>query len=73
MGGRTLTFRRCNTLAVQKTILTVEGMSCNHCKAAVKKALKKIEGVEEVNVDLVGKKVSVIHTPEITTEKLAEA
>ncbi|MCS5695864.1 MULTISPECIES: heavy-metal-associated domain-containing protein [Desulfofundulus] len=60
-------------MAVQKTILTVEGMSCNHCKAAVEKALKKIEGVEEVNVDLVGKKVSVIHTPEITTEKLAEA
>lgn len=30
----------------------VKGMSCNHCKANVEKAILKIEGVEAVEVDL---------------------
>lgn len=28
--------------------LKVEGMTCNHCVMAVKKALSKVNGVEEV-------------------------
>jgi len=28
--------------------LKVEGMTCNHCVMAVKKALAKVDGVEEV-------------------------
>ena len=38
--------------------LNVEGMSCNHCKAAVENALKEI-GVDKVEVDLAAKKVTV--------------
>ena len=34
-------------------VICVEGMSCNHCKASVEKALKGIVGVETVTVDLV--------------------
>ncbi|MBR1946741.1 MAG: permease [Bacteroidaceae bacterium] len=34
-------------------VICVEGMSCNHCKASVEKALKGIAGVETVTVDLV--------------------
>lgn len=32
--------------------LNVEGMSCNHCKMAVEKAVKGINGVESVQVSL---------------------
>lgn len=32
--------------------VTVKGMSCNHCKANVEKAILKVEGVERVEVDL---------------------
>lgn len=31
--------------------LNVEGMSCNHCKAAVEEAVSKINGVNHVNAD----------------------
>lgn len=34
------------------TVLKIEGMSCNHCKMAVEKALKKVAGVEKAEVDL---------------------
>jgi len=32
--------------------IKINGMTCNHCVMAVTKALSKIEGVREVNVDL---------------------
>ena len=41
----------------QTITLNVEGMSCDHCKAAVQNALKEI-GVDKVEVDLATKKVS---------------
>jgi copper chaperone len=39
--------------------LTVTGMSCGHCKAAVENALKSVAGVRAVNVDLAGGKAHV--------------
>jgi len=33
-------------------LLTIEGMSCEHCAAAVKEALESIPGVIEAEVDL---------------------
>lgn len=39
--------------------LTVEGMSCNHCVMAVKKALTGLEGIRQVEVNLRTKKVRV--------------
>jgi len=32
--------------------LNIEGMSCEHCARAVKKALESVEGVKAVTVDL---------------------
>ncbi|MCO6412189.1 MAG: heavy-metal-associated domain-containing protein [Thiogranum sp.] len=32
--------------------LTITGMTCNHCVAAVRKALAAVEGVEGVDVTL---------------------
>lgn len=35
-----------------KKIIKIEGMSCNHCKMSVEDALKKIDGVQNVSVNL---------------------
>ena len=39
--------------------LNVEGMSCDHCTAAVKNSVTALDGVEKVSVDLSAKKVTV--------------
>lgn len=36
------------------TKLNVTGMSCNHCRGAVKSALEEVAGVKAVQVDLAG-------------------
>lgn len=43
----------CDTKEPAKTLFTIEGMACNHCKANVEKALRAIEGAESVTVSLV--------------------
>ncbi len=40
-------------------VLTIEGMKCNHCSAAVEKALSALAGVESVHVDLAAKQATV--------------
>ncbi|MCF8296222.1 MAG: SO_0444 family Cu/Zn efflux transporter [Saprospiraceae bacterium] len=42
-----------------ETIITVKGMTCNHCKANVEKSLLKLEGIKEVVVDLASSKVRI--------------
>ena len=37
----------------------VEGMSCGHCEAAVRREVEKVGGVESVEVDLDAKQVVV--------------
>ena len=39
--------------------LSVSGMTCGHCKAAVEGALKKVAGVAAVEVDLAAGKAKV--------------
>ena len=51
---------------MEKTVLTVEGMSCSHCVNAITSAVGALEGVREVQVDLEGKTVSVEYDPEKT-------
>ena len=34
------------------TELKIDGMTCGHCTAAVKKALERVSGVEHAEVDL---------------------
>jgi copper chaperone len=38
--------------------ITVKGMSCNHCRMSVTKALEAIPGVTGVNVDLLSGRAS---------------
>lgn len=40
-------------------VYCIEGMSCNHCKASVEKAIRGLENVENVEIDL-GKKEAVV-------------
>lgn len=44
--------------------LSVEGMSCNHCVMSIKTSVGALDGVENVDVDLAGKKVTVEYNPE---------
>jgi copper ion binding protein len=53
-------------------ILKVEGMSCNHCGMAVKRALTGLDGVGTVEVDLESGKVTVVGEA-LADEALREA
>lgn len=44
---------------MSQAVLNVEGMSCNHCKMAVEKALKTLDGVKDAVVDLDSKNVQI--------------
>ena len=48
----------------------IEGMSCNHCKMSVEKALKSIDGVENVDVNLGDKKASITSTKSINNDEI---
>jgi copper ion binding protein len=56
-----------------KTILGVEGMSCQHCVGAVTDALSSLPGVEKVKVDLAKGEAKVKHGVEVSIETLKEA
>ena len=43
----------------KKQTLIIEGMMCMHCAAHVEEALRKLEGVSDVKVDLKGKCAAV--------------
>jgi cation transport ATPase len=56
-----------------KKTLKVEGMSCGHCKAAVEKALKGIDGVENAVVDLNNKTAEVTLNKDINNDILSNS
>ncbi|NJD02622.1 MAG: copper ion binding protein [Ruminiclostridium sp.] len=43
----------------ENVIFTVPDISCSHCESVIKKAVGKLNGVENVFVDINSKKVSV--------------
>ncbi|MEM2900962.1 MAG: heavy-metal-associated domain-containing protein, partial [Thermoplasmata archaeon] len=45
-------------------ILEVTGMNCTHCSIAVEKALKSVNGVKKVDVDLKKRLAVIIAEPE---------
>jgi copper chaperone len=49
------------------TVFDVEGMSCNHCVNSIKKAVGELPGVENVDVELKTKKVTVGYTAGLVT------
>jgi copper chaperone len=46
------------------TVLTIEGMTCMHCKMRIEKALKGVPGVTGVQVDLAEKQAVVAGSAE---------
>lgn len=56
-----------------KTVINVEGMSCSHCVNAVNRALREVEGVVAVDVDLQSKTATVEHGDAATFDKMKNA
>jgi len=56
---------------MEKTVLTITGMTCANCVATVTKALSKTEGVKDVNVNFATEKATVtFDEANTTTDKL---
>lgn len=55
-----------------KKFMKIEGMSCGHCKAAVEKALKSVDGVENAIVDLSSKTAEVALNKEVSNDLLSK-
>ena len=53
--------------------ITVKGMSCGHCAAAVTKALEALPGISQVQVDLASGRVTFANADPISREELARA
>ena len=62
----------CEVKPFQK-VLKIEGMMCHHCEAAVKKALEKIEGVQEAQASHERGEAIVILTAPVEDEALKAA
>jgi copper ion binding protein len=54
-------------------VISVEGMSCGHCKTRVESILKSIDGVENAQVNLEEKNVVVIANKKVSDAVLKEA
>ncbi|PLT27536.1 copper chaperone CopZ [Peribacillus deserti] len=58
---------------MEKTLLKVQGMSCNHCVKAIEGSVGELSGVERVLVDLNEGEVAVEYNPEqVTIDKIKE-
>jgi copper chaperone len=58
---------------MSETVLTIEGMTCMHCKMSVEKALKGVPGVTGAQVDLAKKQAVVSGSAEPTVMAKAVA
>jgi copper ion binding protein len=56
-----------------KTILKIEGMTCEHCVAHVKKALESLTGVKAADVNLKKKSAKVNHDDTVRLDTLKAA
>lgn len=54
----------------ERVTLTITGMTCGHCVAAVKKALAAVPGVESVEVTLSPPRAEVSCDPARTTAEM---
>lgn len=59
--------------SIVQTAFDVEGMSCSHCVAGVKKALLAVPGVTSAEVNLESKLATVVHESALPLAALIEA
>jgi copper chaperone len=48
---------------IEQTIVTAPDISCAHCATAITSAVSAIPGVDVVEVDIPGKRVTISHQP----------
>jgi copper chaperone CopZ len=58
---------------IMKTVLKIEGMTCEHCAAHVKKALEGVAGVKSADVKLKKKSAAVDHGGSVSLDALKAA
>ncbi len=56
-----------------RTEIKVEGMHCNHCAGKVEAAIKALDGVKSVKVDLDSKSAEIVSSAELDRAVLAKA
>lgn len=74
--ARTASTQSIKTIERKKTMqknIQIEGMNCNHCRAAVEKALSAIPGVNKVEVSLENRNAVIDIADTVTNEALTAA
>ena len=56
-----------------KKKINIEGMHCASCATNIERSLKKVNGVSEVNVSVIGKKAFVELDEKVSDEELKKA
>ena len=56
-----------------KKKINIEGMHCASCAGNIERSLKKVQGVSEVNVSVIGKKAFVEVNEKVPEEELKKA
>ena len=59
--------------SIMASVLKVKGMSCNHCVMTVTKALNKLDGIQNVKVDIPKGEVSFDNTKSLALDKVEKA
>ncbi|MDT9307882.1 MAG: heavy metal-associated domain-containing protein [Limnospira sp. PMC 1291.21] len=63
----------CGAAAARTATLTIEGMTCENCVAAITQSLSTVAGVEEIVIDLEAGSAVVTYQPRnIRAEQIAE-
>ncbi len=57
-------------MSTQQTTLSVPSIVCGGCASAIRKALDKLQGVSQVEVDTAAKTVSVKHTDQVPRNEI---
>jgi copper chaperone len=66
-----VTYKEKNNM--ESTSLVAPDISCEHCQHAIEGAVGKLEGVNNVKVDIPAKTVNVTYDPQkVTLEKIEE-
>lgn len=65
--------RRKREMSTQQTTLSVPSIVCGGCASAIRKALDKLQGVSQVEVDTAAKTVSVKHTERVPRQEIIAA
>lgn len=57
--------QQAKTVATQKIKISVDGMVCSACQSTVKKAIKSLNGVEDVEVSLENRNAFITYYPNL--------